>query len=155
MSLSRKKIEKRKARQKAVRKKILAQREELRKERKLIEVEKQQELERWKLEHGATQEALPGNPELAAKKEARKAQEVANKLQRNIEILKALEAEYDAEQLNRKNLNDKLESEGYNSMKDKMAALQEKALRMKEVADMQALAATEKAEESSAGKKKS
>ena len=144
-----------KAREKAVRKKILHQREELRKERKLVEVERQQELERWKLEHGATPQALPGNPELAAKKEAERAKAVANKLQRNLEILKALEAEYDTEQANRKTLNDKLESEGYNTMKDKMAALHEKALKMKEVADMQALAAAEKAEENAAEPEKS
>ena len=70
-----------------------------------------------------------------SKKEAERAKAVANKLQRNLEILKALEAEYDTEQANRKTLNDKLESEGYNTMKDKMAALHEKALKMKEVAE--------------------
>lgn len=150
MSLSRKEIEKRKAREKAVRKKVLAQRDELRKERKLVEAERQREYEMWKLEHGTAKPALPGNPEVAAKVEAERAKAVAEKLQKNLEILKALEAEYDREQAVRNELNEKLEGEGYTTMKEKMAALHDKALKMKEVADQQAKDAAEKAAEAAA-----
>lgn len=155
MSLSRKEIEKRKAREKAVRKKVLAQRDELRKERKLVEDERRREYEMWKLEHGAAKPALPGNPEAAAKAEAERAKVVADKLQKNLEILKALESEFDREQSIRKELNEKLEGEGYTTMKEKMAALHEKALKMKEVADQQAKDAAENAGETVAETEKS
>lgn len=146
MSLSRKQLQKRKQREKEVRKKVLARREELRAERKEIEAERRKEQEMWELEHGKPVPAVSGNPEVAAKQLAERAQTAADKLQRNLEILKALEAEYDKEQASRNKLNDELEAEGYKTMKDKMAALHEKALKMKEVVDMQAEAAKERAE---------
>jgi hypothetical protein len=146
MSLSKKKLQKRKQREKEVRKKVLARREELRVERKELEKERQREREMWLLEHGKPQPAVSGNPEIAAKKLADRAQNAAEKLQHNLEILKALEAEYEKEQASRTELNEKLEAEGYKTMKEKMAAMHEKALKMKEVLDMQAEAAKEKAE---------
>jgi lipoate-protein ligase A len=57
--------------------------------------------------------------------------------------LKNLEQEYENEQSNRKNINDKLESEGYKTMKEKMDALHEKALSMEKVANDLAEAASE------------
>jgi hypothetical protein len=155
MSLSRKEIEKRKAREKAVRKKVLAQRDQLRMERKLVEEERQREYEMWKLEHGATKPALPGNPEAAAKAELERARVIAEKLQKNLEILKALEAEYDREQAVRTELNEKLEDEGYKTMKEKMAALHEKARKMKEDAERMAEYCSEKAAEAAAEQEKS
>ena len=52
-----------------------------------------------------------------------------------MEILRNLEQEYEREQASRKEINDRLESEGYMTMKDKMDALHEKALKMQRVAD--------------------
>ena len=135
MSLSRKEIQKRKQRQESVRKKLAEQRDEIRKERKLVEVERNREREMWKLEHGTTPPALPGNPELAAIRQAERDKRISEKLNHNLEILRNLEQEYEREQASRKEINDRLESEGYMTMKDKMDALHEKALKMQRVAD--------------------
>jgi hypothetical protein len=135
MSLSRKEIQKRKERQESVRKKLAEQRTEIRKERKLVEEERNREREMWKLEYGKTPPALPGNPELAAIKQAERDRKISEKLNHNLEILRSLEQEYEREQSSRKNINDNLEAEGYMTMKDKMDALHEKALKMKRVAD--------------------
>ena len=59
----------------------------------------------------------------------------SEKLKKNLEILRELEQQYEQEQAVRKNLNDKLESEGYLTMKEKMDALHEKALKTQKVAD--------------------
>lgn len=135
MSLSRKDIQKRKEREKSVRKKVLERREELRKERKLVEEERKKEREMYLLEHGHTPAALPGNPELAEERKAEREKKVSEKLKRNLAILKNLEQEYEREQAARTNLNNKLEDEGYLSMKEKMDALHAKALKMQKVAD--------------------
>lgn len=135
MSLSRKDIEKRKQREIAVRKKVLERREEIRKERKEIEKERQKERDMFLLEHGHTPSALPGNPELAEQKKAEREKKVAEKLKRNLAILKSLEAEYEKEQAARKDVNAKLESEGFMTMKEKMDALHEKALKTQKVID--------------------
>jgi len=135
MSLSRKDIEKRKQREIAVRKKVLERREEIRKERKEVESERRKEREMYLLEHGHTPPALPGNPELAEQKKAERDQKIAEKLKKNLEILKDLEAEYEKEQSSRKQINEKLESEGFMSMKEKMDALHEKALKTQRVID--------------------
>jgi hypothetical protein len=143
MSLSRKQIEKRKVREESVRKKVLEQREEIRRERKLVENERSKEREMHKIEYGYTPPALPGNAELAKIRQAEREKKISEKLKHNLEILKNLEQEYENEQSSRKNINDKLESEGYKTMKEKMDALHEKALSMKKVADDLAEAASE------------
>jgi hypothetical protein len=135
MSLSRKEIEKRKQREVAVRKKVLERREEIRKERKEVESERKKERDMYLLEHGHTAAALPGNPELAEQKKAEREKKVAEKLKRNLAILKSLEAEYEKEQSTRKDVNNKLEAEGFKTMKEKMDALHEKALKSQKVID--------------------
>ena len=147
MSLSRKQIQKRKEREKNVRKKVLERREELRKERKLVDQERQKEREMYLLEHGHTPAALPGNPELAETARVERDKKVSEKLKRNLAILKDLESEYEREQATRKQLNENLEDEGYLTMKEKMDALHEKALKMKKVADDLAEASGEKVSE--------
>ena len=147
MSLSRKQIQKRKERENNVRKKVLERREELRKERKLVEQERQKEREMYLLEHGHTPAALPGNPELAEIARAERDKKVGEKLKRNLAILRDLESEYEREQASRKQLNENLEGEGYLTMKEKMDALHEKALKMQKVADDLAEAAGEKVSE--------
>lgn len=135
MSLSRKEIQKRKQREIAVRKKVLEQRSEIRAERKRVEEERVRELKMHRLEHGSIPPALPGNPELAAIRQAEREKKISEKLNKNLEILRALEKEYENEQVNRKNINNQLESEGYLTMKEKMNALHQKALNMQKVAD--------------------
>jgi|APGre2960657404_1045060.scaffolds.fasta_scaffold01623_3 hypothetical protein len=135
MSLSRKDIQKRKERENAVRKKVLDRREEIRKERKLVEDERKKDKEMFLLEHGHIPAALPGNPELAEAKKAEREKKVSEKLKRNLAILKNLEQEYEQEQAARTNLNSQLEEEGYHSMKEKMDALHAKALKMQKVVE--------------------
>ena len=131
MSLSRKQIEKRKAREKTVRKKVLQQREELRAERKVMEEEKRKEFERYVIEHGRTPPALPGNPELAAEKEAERARKAADKIAKNLELLRNLQSEFEKEQEMRRQLHEGLEAEGYSTLKEKMEAIAEKGEKMK------------------------
>lgn len=135
MSLSRKEIQKRKEREKSVRKKVLEQREELRKERKLMEEEQRKEREKYILEYGQTPAALPGNPELAAIKEAERTRKAADKIAKNLELLKNLQSEFEKEQELRQQFNQNLETEGYVTLKEKMEALAEKSTKIKEVAE--------------------
>jgi len=52
---------------------------------------------------------------------------VLERLQRNAEILKALEEEYERDLERKKSVNDALEAEGHFDLKDKVAALEAKA----------------------------
>jgi len=52
---------------------------------------------------------------------------VLERLQRNAEILKALEEEYERDLELKKSVNESLEAEGYFDLKDKVAALESKA----------------------------
>ena len=61
-------------------------------------------------------------------------------LKKNLEILEALEKEYEAEQNRRDNMNEQLESEGHKSMKEKLDALHEKALQLTNKAEEMAKA---------------
>lgn len=63
-----------------------------------------------------------------------KEEEVKAKLEHNLKILEALEEEYDKENEARKELNQKLENEGYKTIKEKMDALHKKALELEGVA---------------------
>lgn len=126
MSKARKDPQKRKLREKAVRQKVLARRDEIRAERKAMREEVIKDLEMQQLEHGKVQQLLPGNPEAAERKLVEREQKVVSKLKKNLEILKELEAEYDREQSSRKTVNEQLEAEGFKTIKDKMDALQKK-----------------------------
>jgi hypothetical protein len=53
--------------------------------------------------------------------------EIKEKLEHNLEILKALEEEYLAEQEAKKQANEELEAEGHNTLQEKMDALAERA----------------------------
>lgn len=141
MSRSRNNPQKRKLREKAVRQKILVNREELRIERRAQQEELIKDKERFLLEHGQIPQAKPGNPESAARCDAKQSKKIVEKLAHNLEILKVLEKEYEDEQSRRNEVNEKLESEGYKTMKEKMNALHEKALKMK--GDAEALAKAE------------
>ena len=54
-------------------------------------------------------------------------EKIDDALNRNLEVLKALEEEYVASQLARQNVNDELEAEGYTTIEEKVEALKKKA----------------------------
>lgn len=129
MATQKQKEKKKKDRERIVKTRILSRREILRKERR-VEQEKQNSFEEAQaVIHGKTKPIIK-NPVVAAQREADRARLVADKLKKNLEILEALEREYDAEQSARAEMNDKLESEGHKTMREKMDALHQKALVM-------------------------
>jgi hypothetical protein len=67
------------------------------------------------------------DPEKRKAIEEAEANKSRQKIEKNMEILKALEDEYLKEQEQKKILNDTLEAEGYITLKDKVNALEEKA----------------------------
>jgi hypothetical protein len=135
MMSSKKKIEKRKQREKLVRKKVLERREEIRKERKIMHQELLKEKTMDELNNGKQQQLGPGHPELAIQKEEELKQKKLEKIKKNLEVLKGLQEEFEKEQNLRNQLNQKLEDEGHFNMADKMNALQEKAAKMRETVE--------------------
>ena len=67
------------------------------------------------------------DPTLREAQQKQREVEVKAKLQRNIEILQALEAQFEAEQAQRTECNEKLEAEGCTTIREKMDSLAEKA----------------------------
>lgn len=61
-------------------------------------------------------------------------EELNSKLEHNLKILEALEEEYDRENEARKDLNKKLENDGFNTIKEKMDALHKRALELEGIA---------------------
>lgn len=53
--------------------------------------------------------------------------EIMSQLEHNLELLKALEEQYLAEEKQREDLNEQLEEEGYGTLDEKLKALREKA----------------------------
>jgi len=67
------------------------------------------------------------DPEVKKKLEEVEAKKAKDKLEKNLQILQALEDEYLKEKEIKKQLNDDLEAEGHKTFQDKMKALEEKA----------------------------
>lgn len=131
MASQKQKFDKKKAREKAVRQKVLRRREAIRADAKLKRAEEERlELE-YELSHGK-REPILSDPVKIAEREARKAAMVEERLKKNLQILEALEAEYNQEQAGREEVNKVLENEGHKSLKDKMQALYAKTLKFKE-----------------------
>jgi len=126
VSKSRKDPQKRKQRQKQVRAKVLARRDELRTERKVVAEELMKERLSRDLEYGAQPQLLPGNPELADKTKAERDAKAIEKIKRNLDVLRKLEEEYDREQAARSDINSSLEAEGFSTLKEKIDAMQQK-----------------------------
>jgi hypothetical protein len=59
--------------------------------------------------------------------EKKQKEQKLKEIEHNLEILRKLEADYLKDQLKRKDVNDKLEAEGYHTLKEKIKALGEKA----------------------------
>lgn len=72
-------------------------------------------------------EPIIKNPEAKKKFEEAEAKKAKEKLEKNLQILQALEDEYLKEKEIKKQLNDELEAEGHKTFQDKMKALEEKA----------------------------
>lgn len=70
---------------------------------------------------------IVNNPEAKKKLEEAEERRSIRKLERNAQILKALEDEYVKEKEYKKAINEQLESEGHHTLKDKINALESKA----------------------------
>lgn len=130
MPKNQKKIaKKRKEREKIAKERVNARRKAALKERKRIEQEQAIEKQAHEIAYGKVMPFIK-DPHLKAQKEASHARNIAERLKKNFEILEALEEQYEAEQAARSEVNNKLESEGHKSMREKMDALHKKALEM-------------------------
>lgn len=67
------------------------------------------------------------DPERQAEIEASEEAKVRERLERNMQILKALEEEYEAEQNRKKEFNEELESMGHETLKEKLNAMEGEA----------------------------
>ena len=70
---------------------------------------------------------IVNDPEKKAAMEEADKRRIEDRLQRNMEILKALEEEYERDLAQKKEINDRLEAEGHHTLKDKINALEGKA----------------------------
>jgi len=129
MANQKQKEKKKKEHERLAKAKVAARREVLRKERK-IEKEKQRSFEETQSIVNGKIMPFVNDPSVVAQREANHARAVTDKLKRNLEILEALEVEYEAEQAARSEMNSNLESEGHQTMREKMDALHKKALEM-------------------------
>lgn len=132
MTSKKQKEKKKKEREKIAKSRILRRREALRKERKELNMEQQQEKQAEQSAYGKPQPFIKNdssdlNNILQENKDASK-EGLKEKLEHNLKILEALEQEYEAETSQRKEINQKLENEGFMTMKEKMDALHRKAL---------------------------
>lgn len=73
------------------------------------------------------QRPIVKDPEKKRLMEEAEKSKVLERLQRNAEILKALEEEYERDAAQKKAVNDSLESEGHHTLQEKFKALEEKA----------------------------
>lgn len=118
MSRQQTKFMKKKNREREVRKKILARREAMRRQRK-EEAAKEDQYEK---------EYTGGAKPAPIVKKLDKDDDIKRRLEHNIEVLRALEQEYLAEMEQRKQLNEKLEAEGSQTIKEKLDFLQARAI---------------------------
>lgn len=123
------KDKKKKERALKVRKKLDKQYEKLVKERKLQEEEILKEKMAQELGYGKPR-PIVRDEKKREEIETQKHNFVSERLKKNLELLEALEAEYDQEHSQREEVNAKLEGEGHLSIKDKMNALHQRALEM-------------------------
>lgn len=129
-----KKAQKRKERERKAHLKVVKLREKMRKDRKEAYLKEKQEKEAHNIIHG---KAIPfiRDPAKKAEKEAMMAEKAKTQLEKNMDILQALEQEYEREQLIRNQMNEKLESDGHKTLKEKMDALHKRALQIEGKSD--------------------
>lgn len=113
---------KKKTREKEARTTVLRRREAMRKKRQEEQVYSQLEkIHKVKLEPIV-------NPETIERQKKERADSIENQLKKNAELLKRLEQSYQDEQKNRSNLNESLESQGYETLKEKLDAIAKKSV---------------------------
>ena len=128
MSIEKRKQKKKKIREQNVKQKIFKKREAARKERKIALFEENQRKEIEILTHGKQEPII--DEEKKKERQELRAKAIKEKLENNIKILEALEKEYEEEQKNRQIINESLESEGHDTIKEKMDAIHKKALQL-------------------------
>jgi hypothetical protein len=119
--------QKKKKREKIAKERVLRRREQMRAVRK--EDERKARLER---ELSPKQMPIVNDPLVREMREKARVDAAKAQIEKNLELLKAIEEEYDKEHALREQVNKDLESEGHVSMKDKLDALHKKAMAMKE-----------------------
>ena len=123
MDTQKQKEKKKKKREKIAKQRVLFKREEIRKFRKEEEIKQ-------KLEKDLSPRQIPfvNDPLVRESQEKARVDRTKEQIEHNMKLLEALEQEYDAEQALRNEVNSDLESEGHMTMKDKLDALQKKAI---------------------------
>lgn len=122
------KDKKKKAREKVAKAKVLLRRNSIQNERKKALEQQVKEAEAQEIVNGKLKPYR--RPVEVSQEELQRRASVTAQLERNMKLLEALEAEHKAEEAARSEINSKLEGEGYNTMKEKMDALHQKALEL-------------------------
>lgn len=121
MTNEKRKEKKKKDKERQTKDRVLRRREAIREQARL-------EKKQAKLEHKFRDRIAPivnaKEPETKEEKEER----VQKQLEHNVKILEALEDEYLKDQDVRKEINEELEAEGHSTFKEKMDAMEEKAI---------------------------
>jgi len=93
--------------------------------------------EQMQRESGTTPEKLKPfvRPEKLKKREEQRDAEIKLQLEKNVEILQALEEEYIKEQQHKNDLGAELESEGYHTIEEKLGILNKRAQEELEISD--------------------
>lgn len=125
-----KKFKKKKEREKIAKQRVLRRREQMRSFRK--EEEAKQKLER---ELAPRQMPILNDPLMRELREKARKDRANEQIEKNMQLLEALEQQYDQEQALRKEVNESLEAEGHMTMKDKLDALHKKAIAIQEAKD--------------------
>lgn len=123
MTTKKQKERKKKERQKIAKERVLRRRTAMQAMRK-------EDAKKAKLEKTLSPKAQPivNDPFLREMREKSRTDSVQAQIEKNFQLLQALEEEYDKEQAMRKQINDNLESEGHLTFKEKLDALEQKAL---------------------------
>lgn len=116
VSKQQKEMQKKKARERDSRKKVLAIRGQIRARAKEDRMERQRDRRIAKLQREIDAQGVLDNA----------SDDVLSQLEHNVKILKALETEHEEEQKTRQKLNDGLEEQGKATLNDKLKVLREK-----------------------------
>ena len=129
------KQKKKNERNKRVKLKLANRREYARKERKIVLEEERAKRETELLVNGKQK---PIVNDINKSKEVAKLKEelIKEQLEKNLKILQALEDQYDLEQKNRTELNQRLESEGHFTLREKLDALHKNNLESHEISEV-------------------
>ena len=128
------KQKKKNERNKRVKLKLANRREYARKERKIVLEEERVKRETELLVNGKQKPIV--NDKNKSKEVAKLKEElIKEQLEKNLKILQALEDQYDLEQKNRTELNQRLESEGHFTLREKLDALHKNNLESHEISE--------------------